>query len=541
MRGFDTRGWFALGGLLLLAIAVLLLLFVGNLAEADDRPGTRAPGDFQGAQYCATSGCHPSLFNTWNQTRHAGAWDDLIVDPNYTDSCEVCHTTGAGDEAHNGFNITTDQPDYLKAVQCEACHGPDPHTDPMTAAARVNYSASICGTCHNRDVGTVHHPYLNEWQDSRHSQSLLAADGAVVQDPSCRGCHVAEAIVVENFGGGTLTGPLTNPQPITCAVCHDPHGSVYPNSLRLPPAQLCASCHSPTATRPGEEVQHPQAYMREGLSGLDLPQISWMVDVTCADCHLFSSQVDVNVSKTGHTFRPSPEACVACHDGVQALPKYTWGQADALIRTWQDQTRRIKDDVELALFQAEQAMDGALALGFTPAQIDTALEAYEEANYSVTFVIEDQSGGVHNPPFAEDLLTHALARAQFATTFLQPGTVTGRLLDESGTPVAGAVLMRLGRVYGVSDSDGRFAFDHAYGTFSFEVLIGTRSLGTLTGVVIVAGEETALGDVTVSPQVEPDYVPWLLALLAIVVAAVVVAWALLRRPRQEPPEGEEEG
>ena len=524
----------ALGTIVVASAAFLLVLGLGQ--AGDDREEPLAPGDYQGYLTCTSGSCHLVEEADWNQTQHSNAWDDLLAHPNYTATCERCHTTGYGKPTGFVDNLTTP---HLRDVQCEACHGPDPHTDPQTARARVNYSAEVCGVCHNRqEAPLVHHPYWDEWNQSSHARSLEAAGGAVVTDPNCRGCHVAQIIVNETFGGGTWTLPLNNPEPITCAVCHDPHGTVFEHDLRKPRAELCATCHTPVATRPGQEVQHPQAFMREGRSGLTLPQVPWMTDVACADCHLFASAIAPNVSKTGHTFRPSPDACASCHDGALAQPRLTVFQAASFIDTWQDQTRdRYLNETAPALRAAEDAMARALGLGFTADQVATARAAYEEANYSASFVVEDRSWGVHNPPYAADLLDHARTKADFVVTFLRPGTVSGRLVDDRGNPVSGALITRLGRTYATTGSDGTFRFDHAYGTFDFDLLVGDQVLGALPDVGITSGSATVLGDVRVSPPGAADY-GLVVAFLAIVVAALVTYIFVSRRRDRSPPKGD---
>ena len=543
MRTLPRGAALGIGVLALAALAVLIFLEFGPAGAGDTGPEPLAPGDYQGYLTCASgSSCHAGLAAEWNLTRHADAWDDLVAHPNYTAVCERCHTTGYGRPTGFVDNVTTP---HLLNVQCEACHGPDPHTDPLTARNRVNYSEAICGTCHNRQESPlVHHPYWDEWNTSAHARSLQAAGGSVVTDPNCRGCHVAQYIVNETFEGGTWTLPLTDPEPIVCAVCHDPHGSVYENDLRFPRSELCAKCHTPSTTRPGESVQHPQAYMREGRSGLDIPQVAWMQDVACADCHLYASEISANVSKTGHTFRPSPDACASCHDGVVAQPRLTVFQAEAFIDTWQDQVQdRYLNETTPALRAAEDAIAGAFDLGFTADDVRTAQDAFDEANFSANFVVEDRSWGAHNPPYASDLLDHARTKADFAVAFLRPGTVTGRLVDANGHPIPGAVISRLGRAYAITGSDGTFAFDHAYGTFDFDVLVGTKALGTLPGVAITAGAVTGLGDVHVTSPAGTDYMPLVILLAAIVgvLAGYILIGMLRGRTPPEKPEGSGEG
>jgi hypothetical protein len=144
---------------------------------------------------------------------------------------------------------------------------------------------------------------------------------------------------------------------------------------------------------------------------------------------------------------------------------------------------------------------------------------------------------VHNPPYAADLLDHARTKADFVVTFLRPGTVSGRLVDDRGNPVSGALITRLGRTYATTGSDGTFRFDHAYGTFDFDLLVGDQVLGALPDVGITSGSATVLGDVRVSPPGAADY-GLVVAFLAIVVAALVTYIFVSRRRDRSPPKGD---
>lgn len=77
---------------------------------------------FVGSQRCI--GCHLSIFQTWQKTSHAGAFEDLSKrgpDGKTNAECLACHTTGYGQKG--GFRTEADTP-YLRNVQCESCHGP---------------------------------------------------------------------------------------------------------------------------------------------------------------------------------------------------------------------------------------------------------------------------------------------------------------------------------------------------------------------------------------------------------------------------------
>ena len=521
----------------LLAFAAVLLFGFGS-AERDPT-GPTGVGDYQGYLTCGGAGCHDAQVLGWNATRHAGAWDDLQNSGMAQDYCEACHTTGAGDEARGGFNVTTNLPVSLRDVQCEVCHGPDPMAAPGGARTRVNLSAEVCGACHQGE----HNPYLGEWQNSTHSLSLLAASGEVATNASCQGCHVAQVAIEETFGGGTLPRPVADPQPIVCAVCHDTHNNTNEFQLRKPRSELCATCHDPAGAKPGEFLEHPQGAMRDGLSEIptaDVPSTRNMPSVLCADCHMYSRPYDpgqVPPRVTGHEFRPKPEACAACHDGVNATLVLTTAEAQAQIDAWQSGTRDRLRGAATNVTDARRAIQDAPSLGFPLSDVHEATTLYDLANYSVTFVDADGSQGVHNPTYSIALLQYANAKAQAVLDLLATGSVEGRVLDAEGRAVANAEVRLGGSVLAVTGADGRFAFDRAPGTYDLEVRRGT-AVRELASVVVVAGEATDVGDI-VLPGDGGLPIAWILA-VALGGVAVVFILLFMRRPRgtKEPDSGE---
>lgn len=120
------------------------------------------------AGYTGWSGCgrcHEKQAASWRSTRHAYAYNTLMSKQAEADlRCLPCHVTGvtSGKETYALF-----LPGRMRAVGCEACHGPgqrhtaDPAGAPMDAAAGI----FGCGRCHvpehdddfdlNRDVAVL--------------------------------------------------------------------------------------------------------------------------------------------------------------------------------------------------------------------------------------------------------------------------------------------------------------------------------------------------------------------------------------------------
>jgi predicted CXXCH cytochrome family protein len=529
------RMWELLFVSILFAI-VLLFISLSSPDLSADTDGTRAIGDFQGPQLCRQPGCHIEIYDSWSQSAHAGAWDTLNASADKKEWCETCHTTGFNDTLHNGFDPATDQPEYLKNVTCESCHGPDPMSlsDPSVA---VDYNASVCGSCHQTaqfdGQSKTYHPYIDEWLNSSHALSLTAAGGAVATDPDCQSCHVAQVAIVENFEGGTAQRPVTDPQPISCSVCHDPHGSLNEHQLRKPADEICNTCHTVGTPLPGETIRHPQSSMRTGLSGIDeskVPRLEFMRDATCADCHMYSTGPPQNI--TGHSFRPKMEACVSCHASDPRTFPLTLDQASSAVASWQDMTVVSLLWTETNMTLAQYMIDNAHLYHFSDQVLNSAQAQYDEANYSLNFVVADRSLGAHNLPYALALLEFANETAEEIIYMLTPGEVVGKIVDKDGSPVSNAAIRLDGEQIAFSGGDGNFSIDIAPGTYDFEIIKDGSTLGTIDDVIVSQGVTTDLGSISTEPTQEGIDA---LILAAIIVIVTVVALIAVYMMKSRPP------
>ncbi len=211
-------------------------------------------GYFDAATKQTTCGnCHVSTQGRWSGHRHADAWNTLENSGQAQDFCRGCHTVsenGNPAPAPAGWNAV--QTDVYYDVQCESCHGPgithvetpDGGTGPLASIKGDTLNPAACGTCHSGS----HHPFIEEWSKSRHSQMNAYPQGRA----DCIACHTAQG-ALDAFGVNNdyleKDAPLGQQDDITCAVCHDPHGSDNTAQLRfaidIPVQQqnLCIKCH----------------------------------------------------------------------------------------------------------------------------------------------------------------------------------------------------------------------------------------------------------------------------------------------------------
>lgn len=310
--------------------------------------------------------CHVNHQRDWVTTAHADAWDGLLTEGNPPQTfCTGCHTvSGRGNDVvgNAGYNRVPNV--AYHDVQCESCHGPgfthaetpdspDLSTRPLASiAVHTADGLGTCGECHSG----VHHPFAEEWEQSRHAEPQPAAISNYVASPTtstCVSCHEGRSIlkawgVTADYAEKNDPINATTAMGITCSVCHNPHGSPYSKQLRYPintpdPAQnLCMKCHLNRAvpasgSSRGNSPHAPQGAVLIGEAGyvngayvdtvlLNASSVATHFSPTsnprlCAGCHLFAfptmDTAGTFNQATGHLFRPIP-----CY-GADGLPTDT--------------------------------------------------------------------------------------------------------------------------------------------------------------------------------------------------------------------------
>ncbi len=302
--------------------------------------------------------CHVGPQIEWETSGHADAWAGLQDSGHAQGFCEGCHTVSelgnvAADAA--GFNATGE--DRYHDVQCESCHGPglDHVTNPNDAniplaPMDVSLDAALgCGQCHQGS----HHPFADEWGSSGHNNFI----GFVAARSSCISCHTGEGALammgvrdpyLEESSIVAGSSQAADHLTLTCAVCHDPHGSEFEGQLRYSVTvadedqNLCMKCHhkrgipDPTSFRGPHSPQGPLLIGDAGWwpPNLDLgagdivsTHGSEANPSLCAGCHVNAYEVTDAVTgefvfnATGHLFQATP-----CVDG-NGLPT---GQTDCV-------------------------------------------------------------------------------------------------------------------------------------------------------------------------------------------------------------------
>lgn len=517
--------------------------------------------------------CHSAKNTSWSGTLHANAWFER-------DSCEPCHSTGAGNPSiypATGYNVTTDTPVYLQNITCQACHGPgSDHVDAGGGKPTIGLvlNSSLCGSCHYSPQGlsSTHHPTYNEWEVSGHNTSQRLP--SFVKRASCSNCHevwnsieylqtgVEKTVLRESNEDAPLTWE------IACVTCHDPHSVSNPYQLRVPQDELCARCHNSEGAQPGSAPHHPMAEVRNNTAGfgIDRTDAVYMPSIPCVSCHMGENP---RTGLPNHTFAPNPWSCVECHNTTFTSNESARAYIDMVRGLTEGQAAGVEPVVEEAREAIEQMKGNR-----TSENIATWMNEYNISIFNLESVVSDGSGGNHNPVLATRLLDDAMERAQeILANLTPPDEVTGvqvSRLDDGSIVVSwsanGASDFVKYRVYVLTTAKSNITSE----TAKAEVTNRTTLTTTMTGLdkntsyyVYVTAVDTdgneitngvapvSVGKVAVTPEPEPEdkglsTLEYGLVGLAAVLAAVaaLLGMMLMRKgkgakPSETPEKAEE--
>lgn len=277
------------GGLLTGVALVWSFSFQGNqVALAGQDPEVK-PTPTAGSDVCLE--CHEDMADTWTATIHGRAkmpaWAEgsgctachglaaehassgeatdvrifgklSVVDANQT--CLGCHTR----HASHWKGSTHEAMD----VRCSDCH--DPHAEWSDNQVRDNRKVTeTCLNCHPEQKKSLFQRSAHPLRDGQmtcaschdpHGSLAEANVAALRANEKCYECHAE------------TRGPfLWDHIPVreNCMNCHDPHGSNQRNLLAQAPPRLCQSCHlfGHHQTVPGTPTQ------------------VWNVNNSCVNCH----------------------------------------------------------------------------------------------------------------------------------------------------------------------------------------------------------------------------------------------------------------
>ncbi len=234
-------------------------------------------------------------------------------------TCDGCHSVN--------YDIHSKQPTEWN-VGCERCHGPgSEHVAHPTRANILNpaemddvASDDTCIQCHSQGrprVGLIEGKAY-DWPVG-YRVGLRLADYWKLEDITLGQTdffHYADGTAHKNrMQGNDFVQSVMYRHGVTCASCHDVHGTDNYAQLRKPADKLCLDCHGPGSSNgPHETTLEGHTHHRTGSAGSQ-----------CIACHMpkIESEGVPGSFVRSHTFKfitPSmtdrykmPNPCTSCH------------------------------------------------------------------------------------------------------------------------------------------------------------------------------------------------------------------------------------
>jgi hypothetical protein len=371
----------------------------------------------------------------------------------------------------------------LGTIGCEQCHGPM-NDHKMTAdkkKAGVTIQPDVCNQCHD---ASRKHSLGTFFKNSGHYQMHYgaAAEGG---RSNCQPCHTGMGYMYYINNNQDTTGLAAKwvlardaGTPISCQVCHDPHGNDNPYQLRtmslkgdtlkngyMVPANLrsstgniCMNCHGGrysvkyriTTTPPyygWADRFYPhynaQGDMLHGSGGYQYGDESFTglmthagVEGLCVGCHMQMRNGLPNHSfsmsdtmKAAGTYKPT-DACVSCHGEIEDFND---------IRGMYDYDRNGKiEGVQTEVDGLLAALKAKLPLDAAGEVVTMRVDSLKVKNrpdliqgvWNYYLVKTDRSRGVHNTKYAVRLLYKSLGWTPLDVE-VTPGTPTEFALNQN--------------------------------------------------------------------------------------------------------------
>ena len=404
----------------------------------------------------------------------------VALDSSWQKNCAGCHTTGYT-PLQNANGEWVDNFQELN-IGCESCHGPGgDHYDAPLAEKKEHIwrsaDSNVCSRCHVRGtsldgehgypVGMFpgdeiedhfilatdsfwpdgitskeHHQQYMDWTSSGHSK--VPTDGVRRVAP-CVNCHTPEGAQAL-FAGGSLTEvPEGATWMITCAACHNSHGTEHEHDLRADFEALCITCHNTAGTEPPNLPHHAMYEILTGQGGLGvIGDLRMGGAVTCTDCHMpqvakSATEWDIS-SHTFITLEPvlsidygMPNSCSTdCHNGVGSGSLLSHESADRVVRAWHVEITEMLTEVEGELNLTDDAITAARLEEGGSTRVQEAEAFYTVAEFNFELVAHEGSRGVHNFEYARALLFDCQQKFQLIADLLEGDPVPDR------NPVASA-------------------------------------------------------------------------------------------------------
>jgi len=307
---------------------------------------------------------------------------------------------------------------------------------------------ATCVSCHSENHRT---PIENSYLLSSHNNQTIMYDGSTLTDytnksyfyGSCARCHSNEGYI--DYINGEEAATINNPTVITCTTCHEKHSTFdfendgYDYALRnFEPVTLivdetktidfgdtsntCAQCHQPRTATPTSidgkftiSSSHwgphhgPQATLIEGIQGANIVgntayptpgSATHRTGSSCVKCHMGET---TDGSDGAHSWVQTLNACTTCH--TSGAPSEVGGLTEDM-----ETLAILLEAVTGEDAETGDPIVGIIHDGHPQEGIFTITEA--EAAWNYLFILEDKSGGIHNPAYAKALIKNSIEALQ---------------------------------------------------------------------------------------------------------------------------------
>jgi hypothetical protein len=260
-------------------------------------------------------------------------------------------------------------------------------------------SGEQCKMCHAEQYDV--------WASTGHPNSITAVKESDHGSEDCLHCMSAdyrwnEELTVETAQYG-----------VTCVACHNPHDTPGDDKPAIADvAATCKDCHNAhveegATAEAGTTLRHAVKEMIDGYGAIDAEGTPSKHDLACNTCHL-----------QGHLYVPEQSTCDGCHGGAVTIE-----ESGAAVR---------------AKVEEVMAMEGLA-------------DSYPAAHTNITMLSSDDSGGIHNMPYAvaimaaiDNQLAQEPAPAPTEEAPAEEAPAPEPLPETGGTPlVSGSALLML--------------------------------------------------------------------------------------------------
>jgi hypothetical protein len=260
-------------------------------------------------------------------------------------------------------------------------------------------SGEQCKMCHAEQYDV--------WASTGHPNSITAVKESDHGSEDCLHCMSAdyrwnEELTVETAQYG-----------VTCVACHTPHDTPGDDKPAIADvAATCKDCHNAhveegATAEAGTTLRHAVKEMIDGYGAIDAEGTPSKHDLACNTCHL-----------QGHLYVPEQSTCDGCHGGAVTIE-----ESGAAVR---------------AKVEEVMAMEGLA-------------DSYPAAHTNITMLSSDDSGGIHNMPYAvaimaaiDNQLAQEPAPAPTEEAPAEEAPAPEPLPETGGTPlVSGSALLML--------------------------------------------------------------------------------------------------